>query len=136
MKSILTILLATIWFSTCFAQNEPREYLKIFSQTAGQEPNGNPELWFDHIVTKLDKKNQKNKSQFLKNLFFIVQNKKLKRYKSYASFNDMMVRGEYDCLTGTILYAMLLAHYEIPFQIHVMNCKGWYRFQINGEGVS
>ncbi|WP_338759748.1 hypothetical protein WAF17_12240 [Bernardetia sp. ABR2-2B] len=49
-----------------------------------------------------------NESKTLRRLFFAVQETFLKEYSLYSSFFQTIDSGKYDCLTGSILYAVLL----------------------------
>jgi tetratricopeptide (TPR) repeat protein len=54
---------------------------------------------------------------FLSYLFRKTHQKVLKSYKSQASFDELLDRGTYNCLTGTAVYAMLLSHFGLPYTI-------------------
>ena len=49
-----------------------------------------------------------NEAKTIRHLFFAVQEKFLKEYVLYSSFFQTIDNGTYDCLTGSILYAVLL----------------------------
>jgi len=49
-----------------------------------------------------------NEAKTLRNLFFAVQETFLKEYVLYASFFQTIEKGKYDCLTGSLLYAIFL----------------------------
>lgn len=49
-----------------------------------------------------------NEAKTVRRLFFAVQETFLKEYSLYASFFQTIDSGKYDCLTGSVLYAVLL----------------------------
>jgi hypothetical protein len=52
--------------------------------------------------------NSDNESKTLRKLFFAVQETFLKEYVLYSSFFQTIDSGKYDCLTGSVLYAVFL----------------------------
>lgn len=64
-----------------------------------------------------------NEVKTLRNLFFAVQETFLKEYVLYASFFQTIEDGKYDCLTGSLLYAILLeeikqkGNFEYTYQL-------------------
>jgi hypothetical protein len=71
------------------------------------------------FVNKLEQKQSsfKHTSEFLEFIFNKTHQKFLKNFSEYASFPETLDKGLYNCLTGTALYALLLDHFEIPYQI-------------------
>lgn len=59
----------------------------------------------------------KNQEHFLYLLFYKVHNRFLKNYKQYSHFHDLAYRGSYDCLTGTLLYGLILEELGIDYTI-------------------
>lgn len=59
----------------------------------------------------------KNEEHFLYMLFYKVHNRFLKNYKQYSHFHDLATRGNYDCLTGTLLYGLILEELGIDYTI-------------------
>lgn len=62
----------------------------------------------------------KKPAKALKYVFDHVQTTFLKQYDVDADFSDMFVSGKYNCLTGTILYALLLDELKIKHTIKFM----------------
>lgn len=66
--------------------------------------------------------NQKTKrahtSWWVKQLFYRLHHKFLKNYQVHASFADLVKNGNYNCLSGTLLYAYALEYLNIPFVIY------------------
>ncbi len=91
-------------------------YVYLYSQT-GTPTNPSDEL--AAFVQKLDQKQSsfKHTSDFLEYIFNKTHQKFLKNFSEYASFPGMLDKGNYNCLTGTALYALLLEHFDIEYQI-------------------
>ena len=64
----------------------------------------------------------KNEAKTLRRLFFSVQETFLKEYVLYASFFQMLDSGKFDCLTGSLLYAIFLEEIKL---------KGGFNYQYN-----
>jgi len=71
------------------------------------------------FVNKLEQKQSsfKHNSDFLEFIFNKTHQKFLKNFSEYASFPEMLDKGNYNCLTGTALYALLLDHFNVPYKI-------------------
>lgn len=54
---------------------------------------------------------------FLEHVFVKTHQKFLKDYEQYASFSELFEKGNYNCLTGTTIYALLLDHFDIDYSI-------------------
>lgn len=74
---------------------------------------------FDGFLKKLEKKRGtiKQENDFTHYLFTKTHQQYLKKYEAYSSISNLFNTGSYNCLTGTILYALLLDHFQIPYQI-------------------
>jgi hypothetical protein len=77
------------------------------------------ELAYRDFVDHLAKKRNKGLSDedFLNFLFYRTHKVYLKRYEGHTSFSQVMNEGKYDCLTGTVLYALLLKEFDFPFTV-------------------
>jgi hypothetical protein len=73
----------------------------------------------DQLIKKLEFKRTKQTDdlQFLKTIFHKTHKRMLLRYNSLASTNETIENGQYGCLSGTILYAILLEHFGYSFDI-------------------
>lgn len=76
----------------------------------------------ERIVYKLNRKLKKAKSmeQFLNYFFYYVHRTQLKNYRLYATLGDLMTSKDYDCVSGTALYALLLDALHINFSVREM----------------
>lgn len=59
----------------------------------------------------------KRDRDFLEYVFHKTHQRFLKHYEDYPSFSEMLRSGTYNCLTGTALYALLLDHFNIRYQV-------------------
>jgi len=91
-------------------------YVTILSAVDGKPLTG--EDLFP-LVQKLQEKQAKlgNKTAFIDYLFDKTRSRFLRNYTEYATFSETLSSGTYNCLTGTALYALLLDHFGIPYQI-------------------
>lgn len=112
------LLLPAIAFSGTNGDNTfPVELaLKAFlSPTAYQDQSIKS---FDLFLRKLDKKRgHKNQHDFVRQVFSKTHQRFLKNYSAYASLDETFDKGAYNCLTGTIIFSLILNHYQIPHQV-------------------
>jgi len=70
------------------------------------------------LLAKLERKRDNSIDYFLEHLFYKTHRKVLKRYTKYnSSLDEVLADGNYDCVTGSLLYAFILNHFNIPFKI-------------------
>src|SRR6187455_1654352 len=93
-----------------------QSYITSFSSVDGTAVDSEELL---QLVRKLREKQIKagNKTAFIDYLFDKTRNRFLRNYAEYATFSETLTRGKYNCLTGTALYALLLNHFNIPYQV-------------------
>lgn len=68
----------------------------------------------DAIISKIDVNSKKSDLLILKSVFNITHRQLLKEYNQYAGFGEIFQSGQYDCLTATALYSLLLT--QLGFQ--------------------
>ena len=92
-------------------------YLESFLSTDDVRVSSEPT--FDSFLKKLEKKRTsiKKEKDFIEYVFSKTHQTYLKKFEPYASFNSLFSNGSYNCLTGTILYAVILHHFDIPYQV-------------------
>jgi hypothetical protein len=74
--------------------------------------------FLDRINSLRNKKEKlPNDKVFLEHLFYKIHRVYLKKYKPYQSFEKLFEKGEYGCLTGTALYALILE--ELGYQTEI-----------------
>lgn len=112
-------LLAVCQRATFVSSNSAKltRYIRLYSAT-DQQVISSPEVIPMFANSMADKRSNFRKDKnFLKHLFKKTHQQFLTEFKEYASFSDLLNEGKYNCLTGTALYAVLLQHFEIPYQI-------------------
>jgi hypothetical protein len=74
---------------------------------------------FESFLRKLDKKNTSvnRERAFIRHIFEKTHHRFLKNYEAYASLDETFDKGSYNCLTGTILFSLILHHYNIEHQV-------------------
>ena len=74
---------------------------------------------FDSFLNKLDGKRASLKSEqaFVNYIFSKAHNRFLKNYVAYTSLDETFDKGSYNCLTGTILFSLILNHYAIRHEV-------------------
>lgn len=74
---------------------------------------------FMAFVGRLEKKRPSlsDDHEFVRYLFYKTHQKVLRQYRAQSTFDKALSRGEYNCLTGTAVYGMLLSHFGIPYRI-------------------
>lgn len=91
-------------------------YLELYSTTDEQHATADELLAFvDKLSVKKD--GFKTDKAFLNYLFTKTHQRFLRNYKEYSSFNELLDKGYYNCLTATALYAILLNHFDVPYRI-------------------
>jgi hypothetical protein len=91
-------------------------YLNAFLTTDTHLPST---AAFDSFLKKLEEKKSgiKKEKDFVRYIFSKTHQSFLKKYEAHASFSELFENGSYNCLTGTILYATILNHFQIPFEV-------------------
>jgi len=92
-------------------------YLNSFLSTDDQRLSTGSS--FDLFLKKLEKKQTsiRKEKDFVRFIFSKAHQEYLKEFQPYSSFNDLFGNGAYNCLTGTILYSLILNHFAIPFEV-------------------
>jgi hypothetical protein len=74
--------------------------------------------WNDYLL-KMEKRHNstRNEKEFLRYVFAKTHQVYLKKFVEYAHFNSLFSNGSYNCLTGTILYSIILNHFKIEHQV-------------------
>ncbi|MEQ8240530.1 MAG: hypothetical protein RIA69_15025 [Cyclobacteriaceae bacterium] len=73
---------------------------------------------YDKILKKAERLRAKSKSDehLLESVFYVVH-RSLKHYKTNANFSDIFLSGNYDCVTSTALYGLLLDSLDFRYDI-------------------
>lgn len=59
----------------------------------------------------------KNEKRFLRRVFYKTHRRFLQHYAQYSAFQDIFSKGNYDCVSGSALYALILKELSIDFTI-------------------
>lgn len=94
-------------------------YLSSSNSTISTETKGKFQSRLVNYLGDLQKKQSTVNSErkFLEYLFYKTHNVFLDRYEQYSDFSDLMLKGNYDCLSGSILYAYLLENLGYEYKI-------------------
>jgi hypothetical protein len=118
LKQLLT-LIALIISCSAFGQDENRLTDRLNTFLSVDQSSLHSALTVDGFLKKLEKKqsNFKQESDFVRYLFTKTHQQYLKQYEAYSPITDLFNKGSYNCLTGTILYALLLDQFHIHHQV-------------------
>ncbi len=74
---------------------------------------------YDQIIHKLERIRFRKKSDlsFLRSIFYRVHKNSLVDYSKMATMDETLMKGEFGCLTGTALYALILDHFGFEYNI-------------------
>jgi hypothetical protein len=74
---------------------------------------------FTEFIAQLRQKGERISSaeEYISRIYYKTHKKYLRNYKEYSSFNQLLENGTYDCLSGTIIYALILDELGIDFEI-------------------
>jgi tetratricopeptide (TPR) repeat protein len=72
----------------------------------------------------------------LERLFEEVQGAFLTRYNENALFDDLFVNGDFNCLTASILFALLFDEYRLPYELRVRPEHVYVITAVDGTMVS
>ena len=71
--------------------------------------------YVQHLITKQAK--YRSGLDFVSMVFYKTHRKFLKRYRPFTSFAEMLRTGNYDCLSATTLYSILLDRLQIDHEV-------------------
>lgn len=72
---------------------------------------------WNHLIRKLEKKSSADQEYFLEFLFFKTHQTLLRKYKKGTSFNELLTSGNYDCVSASITFAVILKYFKIAHTI-------------------
>jgi hypothetical protein len=123
MRRRMLFCLLPIFFllqgSSSFAQTDQKleRYIQLYTLSGGKVLSVNTS--WTGFVDKLSQNkyaSQKGKA-FLQHLYSKTHHRYLKNYEEYATFDELWDGGDYNCLTGTALYALLLDHFGYEYKV-------------------
>ncbi len=109
MRFWLPIVVFTLTVSASLGQDS--DLLVRYLETDGSDQNESAGEKIESLIAKLEAKGSKNDRQFLRNVFTTTHRQLLKDYRQYAGFGEIFDRGQYDCLTATALYSLILTRF-------------------------
>lgn len=91
-------------------------YLAAFLATSGNESDyGQFIRHLEHLQGKRYK--FRTEAEFVRHIFASTHKKFLKHFNAQANFGLLFKDGTYNCLTGTILYSLILSDFNIRHQV-------------------
>jgi hypothetical protein len=92
-------------------------YLNLFNSATGE--NGISERSFRDFADRLEARRSdfKEDRTFLHYIFTKSHKEFLRNFTTQASFTEMFESGNYNCLTGTAMYALLLERFQMDYTI-------------------
>jgi tetratricopeptide (TPR) repeat protein len=119
--SLEAITLEAIGFQQRICQQNPSAFqlLMLSENQLDGSAYRKATVQFDQILTHLEKKRGHYSSDydFLRHLFTYTQNRLFIHYIPYRSFARLMTHKEYNCVSGTGLYALILSHFGFAYSI-------------------
>jgi hypothetical protein len=121
--ALLTIfLLGSNAYNAAADSNPHTELLRVFM---GEEQTLNVSHIYSEelapFIKDMDNKKGGSETAWLKKVYRETHKLFLKNYQQYASFEDIFSSGNYDCLTGTALYAMIFESLGVKYKIYETN---------------
>lgn len=71
----------------------------------------------ENFVSRLETKRRNSDIHFLKKVFVDTHKKFLKNYSQYSDMNEIFSSGNYDCLTATSIYSIVLDRLNFDYSI-------------------
>ena len=87
-------------------------------QAVQAELNAPVDVWTS-LVSELDSKRSKSSADlnFLRQIFQKSHQRLFKKYEQHSTFNTMLSKGQFDCVSGSAALGMLLERYEYVYDI-------------------
>jgi hypothetical protein len=118
LKRLLIFFLLLISCSV-HGQDKERTVALLNSFLGVDQTSANWNASFDAFLVKLQKKQGlfSTERDFVRYVFAKAHKQYLKEYKATAPVSDLFKTGAYNCLTGTVIYTVLLNHFGISHQV-------------------
>ncbi|MBO3699943.1 hypothetical protein [Roseivirga sp. E12] len=90
---------------------------------------------FDRIIEQLERIQTRKKSNvaFIRSIFYRVHKNILVDYKQMATMNETLKTGQFGCLTGTALYALILEHFGFEYEIIELTNHVYVQVEVDGR---
>jgi hypothetical protein len=72
---------------------------------------------WNKLLYKLEKKSKLPQAYFVDYLFYKTHNLLFKNYKKHSKFEEILASGNYDCVSASLAYSLLLQHFDISHSI-------------------
>lgn len=99
------------------AQGQDMAHLEAYLGENGRQQVALARGQVAKLVTKLNARPKKSDRHFLMGVFNVTHRQFLKEYRQYSGFNNLFEGGQYDCVTATALYSLLLTEFGYEHQI-------------------
>lgn len=120
LKSVLWGLILVILSPVPnFAQNfdpQDQDLLSDITFIASIDRFENHNNW-NSLIRKLERKSDGDAEYFLEYLFFKTHQKLLRAYNKGTTFTNLLESGDYDCVSASITYSILLKYFDIEHSI-------------------
>lgn len=92
---------------------------------------------FDKIIQKLEGVRARKKSDraFLRSIFYKVHQNSLIKYDRQATMDETLLTGNFGCLSGTALYALILDHFNYQYEIIELPNHVFIQLQVDGQNM-
>ncbi len=98
------------------ADNDNSEFEEMKTALVSQQFFEDHAQW-NKLIRKLERKHSGEIEYFLDLLFYKTHQVLLKNYSKHSDFMGMMKNGNYDCVSGSQVYSLLLTHFNIDHTI-------------------
>lgn len=92
---------------------------------------------FEKIITRLETVRSRKKSDrlFLRSIFYKVHQNSLIKYDKQATMDKTLLTGNFGCLSGTALYALILDHFNFQYEIIELPNHVFIQLQVDGQNM-
>ncbi len=93
-------------------------YMSIDSSYSRKSMALDSNYFFNHVQkVKTIEKPAKKYNKYLKTVYETLHQQFLKKYTLENSFSNIFTKGEYNCVSGVMLYGLVLQELQVPFEI-------------------
>ncbi|MFY0591830.1 hypothetical protein [Roseivirga sp.] len=92
---------------------------------------------YDDVVDILERlrKHKKRDRAFLRSIFYKVHKRILINYERQATMAETMQTGNFGCLTGTAIYALILSHFQFDYEIIELPNHVFIKLNVDGQDM-
>lgn len=124
----------TVQQETLISQEMFSLFLGVNTQISAEELEAHMHD-IEAFTRKLAKRQSRYRSekQFLEYAFYKIHNRYMKRYSEHTDLYDLLDKGEYDCITGTAFYGLILDALDIRYTIKELPYHVYLLVQLQDE---